>query len=89
MADGKSEKPEKEHTIIVNGRAKTWVETEITFDQVVSLAFDSPPSGADMIFSITYRKGGNEHRPEGVMVEGDTIKVKEGTTFNVSATNRS
>jgi Multiubiquitin len=38
---------------------------------------------------VTYRKGGNEHRPEGVMVEGDTVKVKKGTTFNVSATNRS
>lgn len=89
MAEERSAKAEKTRTIVVNGRAKSWGDSEISFDQVVKLAFETPPTGADMIFSITYRKGGNEHRPEGVMVEGDTIKVKEGTTFNVSATNRS
>jgi hypothetical protein len=76
-------------TIIVNGRPRDIEAQEITFDQVVHLAFENPPFGADTIFSVTYRKGGNEHRPEGVMVEGDTVKVKKGTTFNVSATNRS
>lgn len=81
--------PDKSFTVIVNGRPKQWDSKEITFEQVVSLAFDSPPNGADTIFSVTYRRGGNEHRPEGVMVEGDSIKVKEGTVFNVSATNRS
>jgi Multiubiquitin len=75
--------------IIVNGRPREAQGHELTFDQVVALAFDNPPYGADTIFSITYRKGGNEHRPEGVMVEGDTVKVKKGTIFNVSATNRS
>lgn len=75
--------------IIVNGRPKMVAGKEVTFDQVVKLAFENPPHGADTIFSVTYRKGGNEHRPEGVMVEGDTVKIKKGTTFNVSATNRS
>lgn len=88
--------PENDHghdnkviTIIVNGRAKEWNAKEISFDDVLKLAFDSPPEGPDTIFSVTYRKGGNEHRPEGIMVEGDVIKVKDGTIFNVSATNRS
>lgn len=75
--------------IIVNGRPKTVEQKELTFDEVIKLAFENPPHGADTIFSVTYRKGGNEHRPEGVMVEGDTVKVKKGTIFNVSATNRS
>jgi len=75
--------------IIVNGRPRSVTGKEVTFDQIVRLAFENPPHGADTIFSVTYRKGGNEHRPEGVMVEGDSIKVKKGTTFNVSATNRS
>ena len=76
-------------TIIVNGRAREWSEKEITFEAVIQLAFDNPPYGPDTIFSVTYRKGGNEHRPEGVLVEGDAAKVKDGTIFNVSATNRS
>ena len=80
---------DKTITIIVNGRPKEIEGRDISFDQVVKLAFENPPHGADTIFSVTYRKGGNEHRPEGVMVEGDTVKVKKGTTFNVSATNRS
>lgn len=84
--NGKDGKP---ITIIVNGRVREWSEKEITFDGVIHLAFDNPPYGPDTIFSVTYRKGGNENRPEGVMVEGDTAKVKDGTIFNVSATNRS
>lgn len=84
-----NEHSERTTDIVVNGRPKTVDGKEVTFDQIVRLAFDNPPHGGDTIFSVTYRKGGNENRPEGVMVEGDTIKVKKGTTFNVTATNRS
>lgn len=84
-----SNEPAKSTEIIVNGRPKEVEAKEISFDQIVKLAFENPPHGADTIFSVTYRKGGNEHRPEGVMVEGDSVKIKKGTTFNVSATNRS
>lgn len=85
-----SNNPEDRTTeIIVNGRPRQVVGSEVTFDQIVKLAFENPPHGAETIYTVTYRKGGNEHRPEGIMVEGDTIKVKKGTTFNVTATNRS
>lgn len=76
-------------TVIVNGRPREVAGKEITFEQVVALAYDNAPPAGDTIFSVTYRKGGNENRPEGVMVEGDSIKIKKGTTFNVSATSRS
>jgi hypothetical protein len=89
MGNENAEKPVKAVTIIVNGRPREVQAKELTFDEVVKFAFDNPPYGADTIFSVTYRKGGNEHRPEGVMVEGDVVKVKDGTVFNVSATNRS
>lgn len=80
---------EKAITIIVNGREKVVTEDELTFDQVVKLAFDSPPYGANTLFTITYRKGGNEHRPEGHLVAGGAVKVKKGTIFNVTATDKS
>ena len=77
-------------TIIVNGRQKTVEKNvEITVAQVIALAFDNPPSGPNVQFTITYRKGGNEHRPEGTMSGSDTVKVKEGTVFNVTATDKS
>lgn len=83
------EERDRSITIVVNGRAKQWKKKEITFEELVQLAFEHPPHGNDTIFSVTYRKGGNPNRPDGVMVEGDSVKVKDGTIFNVSATNRS
>lgn len=80
---------ERTITIIVNGREKTVTERELTFDQVVNLAFDNPPYGANTLFTITYRKSGNEHQPEGHLVAGGTVKVKKGTIFNVTATDKS
>ncbi|HVX90890.1 MAG TPA: multiubiquitin domain-containing protein [Candidatus Paceibacterota bacterium] len=80
----------KEVTIVVNGRQRTVAKnSELTVAQVVALAFDNPPTGENVEFTITYRKGGNEHRPEGSMSGNDTVKVKEGTVFNVTATDKS
>jgi hypothetical protein len=80
----------KDVTIIVNGRQRTVAKnSELTVPQVVALAFDQPPTGENVEFTITYRKGGNEHRPEGSMSGNDTVKVKEGTVFNVTATDKS
>lgn len=80
----------KDVTIIVNGRQRTVEKnSELTVAQVVAMAFDTPPTGENVEFTITYRKGGNEHRPEGSMSGNDTVKVKEGTVFNVTATDKS
>jgi hypothetical protein len=80
----------KEIKIIVNGREKAVEKNdELTFDQIVALAFDNPPTGPNIKFTITYRKGGNEHKPEGTLVEGELVKIKDGTIFNVTATDKS
>ena len=81
--------PDKEIMIFVNGREKTvGIREELTFDQLVSLAFDEPPIGKFIYFTITYRRGpGN--KPEGTLVEGKTVKVKDGMIFNVTATDKS
>jgi hypothetical protein len=80
---------DKSVIIVVNGRERTVTKDELTFNEVVKLAFDNPPHGVNTLFTITYRKGGNEHRPEGHLVEGGTVKVKKGTIFNVTATDKS
>lgn len=80
----------KDVTIVVNGRLRTVAKnSELTVAQVVGMAFDTAPTGENVEFTITYRKGGNEHRPEGSMSGNDTVKVKEGTVFNVTATDKS
>jgi len=78
----------KEVTIIVNARPKVVTTKEISFEQLVKLAFTTPPTGANIVFTITYRKG-HGNKPEGTLVEGSSIKVKEGMVFNVTATDKS
>ncbi|MCE8522428.1 MAG: multiubiquitin domain-containing protein [Silicimonas sp.] len=81
-------KPEKEYTIVVNGREKTVTATELGEDDLVALAYENPPTGELICFTITYRRG-QGNKPEGTLDEGDTVKLKEGMIFNVTATDKS
>lgn len=75
-------------TIIVNARQKEVTQKELSFAQVIALAYDNPPTGPNIIFTVTYRRG-EGNKPEGSLVEGETVKVKEGMIFNVTATDKS
>jgi hypothetical protein len=79
---------EREFEIIANGRQKVVTNNELSFAEIVALAFDTPPSGPDVIFTITYRKGPHKN-PEGTLIEGGTVKIKNGMIFNVTPTRRS
>jgi len=87
MSTDKQEQ-EKPVTIIVNGRQRTVTAKELTFAEVVALAFDTPPTGDAVEITITYTRGHGE-KPAGSLTDGHSVKVKEGMIFNVSATNRS
>lgn len=79
----------KEIKIIVNGREKKVNKKELTYAEVVALAYDNnPPSGENIIFVITYRRG-EGNKPEGTLAEGQTVKIKEGMIFNVTPTDKS
>lgn len=83
-----SKKKDKEYTIIVNGRENVFEEKKISFDQVVSLAFNTGNSGNNTIYTVTYSRG-HGNKKEGTMVSGDCVRVKEGMIFNVTATDKS
>lgn len=88
-ADENTKKDEKTVTIIVNGRPKTVPKhAELTFDQVVALAFDPVPTGEGVQFTVQYTRG-EGHKPSGTLVEGQSVKVKDGMEFDVTQTNRS
>jgi hypothetical protein len=78
----------KDITIIVNGREKVVPKTDYTFSQIVELAYDTPPSGDNVTFTLTYRRG-HGNKPEGTLTEGETVKLKDGMIFNVTATDKS
>lgn len=78
---------DKKITIIVNGREKVVEKEKLSFAEVVALAFDTPP-GEGTIFTVTYRRA-DQHPEIASLVAGQTVKVKNGTTFNVTTTNKS
>ena len=83
----RDESKQKDITIIVNGREKRVAKEEMTFVEIVALA-DGLPTGQFIVYTITYRRG-HGSKPEGTLVEGESIKVKDGMIFNVTATDKS
>ena len=75
-------------TIFVNGRERTVTKRELSVDDLVKLAYDNPPTGELIYFTITYRRG-HGNKPEGTLEGAQTVKVKEGMIFNVTATDKS
>ncbi len=78
----------KEFTIIVNGREHKVAQQILSFADVVKVAFPNPPTGENIVFTVTYRNADSEKR-EGTLIEGGTVNIKNGTIFNVTATDKS
>jgi hypothetical protein len=74
--------------ISVNTKPFEVVKEEISFEEVVALAFGSMPAGGSVAFTMTYRRGQGS-KPSGSLVEGATVKVKDGMIFNVTKTDKS
>jgi len=89
-ADRGNDDAETRHsvTIIINAREHTTTSKELTFDQIVALAFPTQPTGPNVLFTITYRRGHGD-KPEGSLLSGESVKLKDGMVFVVSATDKS
>ena len=79
---------DKTFSIIVNGRSKQVERDELSFDDLVDLAFDDPARGPQIVFTITFREGSGRP-PEGELDEGRRLKVRDGTIVNVTRTDQS
>jgi hypothetical protein len=75
-------------TIIVDGTPHKWPKGKITFAQVVTLEFPDYKPGDGINYSVKYTKGPKEN-PEGVLVTGASVEVKEGMVFHVTRTGQS
>jgi hypothetical protein len=80
--------PAKQITIFVNGRKKEVTQCVLSFMEVVTLALNPVPSGPDWVFTVTYRKAASKPH-DGTLTQGEHVKIKNGTVFNVTATNKS
>lgn len=78
----------KVHKIIVNGREKEFAGKEISFEEVIVLAFGEVSTNPNISYTVTYKRG-EGNKPEGTLVAGESVKVKEGMIFNATATDKS
>ncbi|AGS20611.1 multiubiquitin domain-containing protein [Rhizobium etli] len=81
-------KPKEKVKIFVNTREKLVDPGRISFSELVKLAFSDLPVGPNTSFTVSYLKGPDD-KPEGSLVEGESVKVRKGMRFNVSATDKS
>jgi len=86
VGDGVAER--KAVTIIVDGAPHDWPKGKITFAQVVTLEYPDYKPGDGINYSVKYTKGPKEN-PEGVLVPGASVEVKEGIVFHVTRTGQS
>ena len=74
--------------LIVNARQKDWNDKIISFEQVIVLAFGTYNANPNTVFTVTYDRGPHEN-PEGSMVRGEKVYVKNKMIFNAAATDKS
>ncbi len=86
--DEKPQEHDKGFDIVVNGRPKTVTARELTFEQVVRLAFPNATPNENTVYTVTFKRG-HGNKPEGTLVAGESVKIKEGMVFNVTATDKS
>ena len=79
---------DKTVAIVVNGRSRQVETEELSFDELVDLAFDDPARGPQIVFTITFRKASGRIE-EGEFDEGQRLKVRNGTVVNVTRTDQS
>lgn len=84
----KKEDKKKMVTIIVNGTPYEEEKNEITYEEVVTLAFSDFPQHPERTYSVTYERG-QGNKPTGILSPGGKVKVKKGMTFKVKHTGQS
>src|ERR1044071_1771614 len=78
----------KKTKIVVNGREKTVEGMEISYEAVVPLGLDPVPSGPNVLITVTYSDAPGPNRA-GTLTPGHSVKIHNGTRFNVVATDKS
>ncbi len=80
---------EKKHSveIYVNSRPKTWDKKEISYEEVIVLAFGSYQGNDSIEYTVAWILK-NENQ-SGTLVKGTDVKVKQDMRFNVKRTDRS
>lgn len=82
----RAEEEGREFNIIVNGRPKVVSPKRQTYRDIARVAYPDADF-SKFLYTITYFNG--EDGREGDLVEGETVKVKNGMVFNVRRSDKS
>ncbi|MFM0089279.1 multiubiquitin domain-containing protein [Paraburkholderia sediminicola] len=74
--------------IVVNGKRKEVFRRRLSYWEIVKLAFPEAVPSENIIYTINYARGPHAN-PEGAMVEGQHVKIKDNMVFYVTPTDRS
>ncbi len=84
----KTEDNRKTLQITVNGTPHQWTSREITYDEIVKLAYGTLPSNPRTYFTVSYKRGqGNGE--QGKIAPGQNFKVTNNMKFYVTSSNQS
>jgi hypothetical protein len=76
-------------TIVVEGTPyDVPKKDDITYTEVVGLAYPDFQQHPEITYSVTYTRGRNA-QPEGILAPGDDVKAKQGMSFRVNRTGQS
>ena len=75
----------KPTNIIVNGRSTKFDGDIISYTEVVEIAYRGE-SNSEFVFTVTYM---GPQMPDGTLVKGQTVEIRNGVKFDVTKTNRS
>lgn len=82
-------KPQQGFVIILNSREYVLPGPLATYEQIVSLEFEYPPSNPNVSYSMTYRHAASKPHAGELGAGGSVTVKKKGTVFNVTATDKS
>lgn len=81
------DKKQKEVTITVNAREKKWNKKEISYKEVIELAFGEYIESETIDYTVAYSRAHDDKN--GTLTKEESVKVKEGMVFNVNKTDKS
>lgn len=79
---------ERELTIIVNARPRDWTGRTISYEQVIPLAFNPVRTEPFILYTVVYSRGPSAN-PEGELISGGVVQIKNRMVFLVTETDRS
>lgn len=74
--------------IFVNARPHLVADRDVSFEDVVALAFPGQTPAPDTEYIVTYTRA-QHGNASGSLAPGQSIRVKKGTSFAVQVTTRS